>query len=67
MKTTNPPRRILCDRDEAAELLGMSLTSFKEHVQPFLPVVRKGRMRRYRYTDLKKWADDNLDHPKQAA
>lgn len=62
-----PSEKILVDRAEAAELLSMSLTSFKEHVQPFIPTVRKGRMRRYRVTDLHKYADDHVDSSSKAA
>lgn len=58
----SPIEKILVDREEAAELLSMSVTSFKQYVQPHLPPVRKGRMRRYRVKDLEAWASENRDN-----
>lgn len=65
---TRPEKPILVDRNRAAAELGMGLTSFKEYVQPHLKVVRKGRLRLYRYADLMAWADANLeDAPEEIA
>jgi len=50
--------RVLLTRKEAAEALGMSLSHFQRHVQPFIPCVYSGQLRLYRPTDLEKWAEE---------
>jgi hypothetical protein len=63
------PRRILAPiprlaltRQEAADALGMGLTSFEEHVQPTLRLVRLGRMRLVPVAELERWLADNAEH-----
>lgn len=58
--TTPPPRsvpRLLLTRDEACEALGVSLSHFKRHIQPYIPCVYSGRLRQYRPKDLERWVD----------
>src|SRR4051794_14427038 len=47
----------LLSRDDAASFLGISLTTFQEHVQSQLPVVRIGRRLLFDLEDLKIWVD----------
>lgn len=54
-------RRLLLTRREAAEALGMSLSHFQRHVQPWLPCVYSGHLRLYRPADLEQWIVDHLD------
>lgn len=52
------PRRLTLTRDEAAAMLGVSLSHFKRHVQPHLPCVYSGQLRLFRPADLERWVDD---------
>jgi hypothetical protein len=54
-------RRLLLTRREAAEALGMSLSHFQRHVQPWLPCVYSGHLRLYRPADLEQWVADHLE------
>ncbi len=38
-------------------MLGMSLSHFQRHVQPYVPCVYSGQLRQYRPEDLKAWAE----------
>lgn len=51
--------RLLLTRKEAAEALGMSLSHFQRHVQPFIPCVYSGQLRLYRPVDLERWAEES--------
>jgi excisionase family DNA binding protein len=51
--------RILVTKAEAAELLGMSVDSFERYVQPYIRAIRKGRLIRFRVSDLERWAEEN--------
>jgi len=51
--------KILVSRREAAERLSMSLRSFERHVQPSVPVVRRGRLVLVRVAQLERWAAAN--------
>jgi excisionase family DNA binding protein len=53
------PLKLTVQKQEAAELLGMSVDSFERHVQDELPVIRRGKMRLFRVRDLEQWADEN--------
>ena len=50
---------IVVARREAARRLGMSLASFERHVQPHIPLIRRGRMRLVRVATLERWAAAN--------
>src|SRR5665213_3508684 len=57
----NSPARLsprLVSRDEAAEYTGVSLTTFKEHVQPRLRVVEIGRRVLFDVQELDKWVEE---------
>jgi hypothetical protein len=54
-------RRLLLTRREAAEALGMSLSHFQRHVQPWLPCVYSGHLRLYRPADLEQWVADQVE------
>ena len=53
--------RLALTRQEAAESLGMSLTSFKDHVQPEVRVIRRGRLRVIPVSELEAWAERNAE------
>lgn len=52
-------RRIAVRRSEAAELLSVSVDFFEQHIQPELPIIRRGRVRLFRVLDLEQWATQN--------
>jgi len=55
--------RLLLTRREAAAALGMSLSHFQRHVQPFLPCVYSGQLRLYRPADLERWSEGAVSVP----
>lgn len=55
--------RLLLTRQEAAEALGMSLSHFQRHVQPYLRCVYSGRLRLYRPEDLEHWTETQACAP----
>jgi hypothetical protein len=59
--------RLALSRDDAATALGMSLPSFKRHVQPKVKCVYVGRMRLYPVADLQAWLDAQSCHNGRAA
>lgn len=58
--------RITLTPKEAAEALGVGLTTFKTKIAPELRVIRRGSVRLYPVTELERWASRNaervLDH-----
>lgn len=56
-------QRLLLTRREAAEALGMSLSHFQRHVQPYLRCVYCGRLRLYIPEDLGRWAEETACTP----
>jgi hypothetical protein len=61
--TAPGPRKLLLSRSEAAALLGISLSHFQRHVQPYLRCVYCGQLRLYRPEDLETWAEDQAVLP----
>lgn len=59
-KTAELPR-FLYTREEAAQVLGMSLSHFQRHVQPYLRCVYSGSLRLYPPRELKRWIDGHVD------
>lgn len=57
------PTPILVSREDAAEILGMSLSHFQRFVQPYLRVVRVGQRKLYPVADLAAWAEANAEQP----
>jgi hypothetical protein len=55
--------KLLLTRREAAVALGMSLSHFQRHVQPFLPCVYSGQLRLYRPADLERWSEGAVCEP----
>lgn len=55
--------RFLLTREEAARALGMSLSHFQRHVQPFVPCVYSGQLRQYRPEDLRRWTERAVREP----
>lgn len=60
-RTSRPVPRIALTRDEAAQALGVGLTTFKSRIAPELRVVRRGRVRLYPVRELERWADENAE------
>lgn len=58
--------RLLLTRREAAAALGVSLSHFQRHVQPFLRCVYSGQLRLYRPYDLERWAEREACEPSSA-
>jgi excisionase family DNA binding protein len=54
------PRTALT-RQEAAESLGVGLTTFKTEIQPDLRIVRRGRVRLIPVAELERWLDENAE------
>jgi excisionase family DNA binding protein len=46
-------------RGTAAQMLGMSLTTFEEVVQPHIKVIRRGRLRLVPVRELERWVEQN--------
>jgi hypothetical protein len=61
--TAPGPRKLLLSRREAAAVLGISLSHFQRHVQPYLRCVYCGQLRLYRPDDLEAWAEDHAVLP----
>jgi hypothetical protein len=48
-------------REQAAAMLGMGLTSFEQHVQPELRMIRKGKLRLVPVSELERWVEANAE------
>jgi len=59
MKRSVP--RLAFTRSEAAESLGMSLTSFETYVQPHVRIVRRGKLRLVAVEELRRWVHENQE------
>ncbi len=53
--------RLSLTRQEAAQALGVSLTVFKERIQPDLKIVRLGTARLIPVTELERWLAANAE------
>lgn len=53
--------RLALTREEAAESLGIGLTTFKEQVQPHLQIVRRGKVRMIPVAELERWLAENAE------
>jgi hypothetical protein len=51
--------RVSLTRQEAAEAMGMGLTSFEKYVQPHVKIIRRGKLRVIRVAELERWAEEN--------
>lgn len=51
-------RPVAVPKPTAAAMLGVSIDSFERHIQPDLRVIRRGRLRLFAVSELKRWADD---------
>jgi excisionase family DNA binding protein len=51
--------RLALSKAEAAEVLGVSVDFFEEHIQPDLKIVYKGRRRLIPVRELEKWLEAN--------
>jgi hypothetical protein len=61
--TAPGPSKLLLSRREAAAALGISLSHFQRHVQPYLRCVYCGQLRLYRPEDLEAWTEDHAVLP----
>jgi excisionase family DNA binding protein len=53
--------RLALTREEAAEALGIGLTTFKQQVQPHLRIVRRGKVRMIPVVELERWLEENAE------
>ena len=53
--------RLALTRAQAAESLSMSLDSFERYVQPYIRVVRRGKLRLVPVTEIHRWLDENAE------
>jgi len=51
----------LVTREEAAEMLAMSLRHFERFVQPHVRIVRVGRRRLVPVIELQRWAEERAE------
>ncbi|KAA0275394.1 MAG: DNA-binding protein [Acidobacteria bacterium] len=58
---SRPVPRIALTRQEAAEALGVGLTTFKQKIAPELRVIREGKVRLYPVRELERWAEDRAE------
>lgn len=49
-------------KTEAAQMLGMKLTSFDKYVLPATKVIRRGRLVLVPVKELERWADQNAEY-----
>jgi excisionase family DNA binding protein len=54
-----PLDRLAFQRKEAAEVLGVSVDYFDEHLRPFLRAVRSGRLCLFPKRELERFLEDN--------
>ena len=60
-QSRRPVPRITLTRQEAADALGVGITTFKTKIAPDLRVIRQGTVRLYPVRDLERWADENAE------
>ena len=53
--------RLALTRAEAAEALGVGLTTFKTRIAPELRVVREGKVRLYPVSELERWLTERAE------
>jgi excisionase family DNA binding protein len=53
--------RLALTREEAAQSLGVGLTTFKEQIQPDIRIVRRGRVRMIPVAELERWLAENAE------
>lgn len=56
--------KLLYTRREAAEMLGMSLSHFQRHAQPYLRYVRSGQLCLFPGVDLRRFAEEQARQPR---
>lgn len=62
-----PVPRLALTREEAAQALGMGLTSFTTYVQPHVRIIRRGSLRLIPVAELERWLDANAEAVLDAA
>lgn len=60
-RTKSRVPRLSLTQPEAAEALGVGLTTFKTKIAHELRVVREGSIRLYPVPDLERWLDENAE------
>jgi hypothetical protein len=55
--------RVLLTRREAADSMGMSLSSFERHVQPYVEIVVVGQLCLVRPSELDRWVSEHSRPP----
>jgi hypothetical protein len=57
----SPVPRLALTREEAAQALGVGLTTFKTSIAPELRVIRRGKCRLYPIRELERWLADEAE------
>lgn len=65
-QTKRPTGRILLTRREAAESMGMSLSTWERKVQPYVRIVAVGQLRLVAPSELDRWVRENSRAPLEA-
>ena len=60
-RTSAPVPRVALTRAEAAASLGVCLSSFENHIQPHLRLVRRGALRLVPVAELQRWVEQNAE------
>ena len=63
MTTQRDIPRFALTRQEAADAISVSLTTFKNEVQPELRIIRRGRLRLVPTSELSRWVSENAERP----
>ena len=54
-----PPARLALRREEAASAIGVSLDFYEKHIEPELPLIRRGSLKLVAVAALARWLDEN--------
>ncbi len=58
-KLGGPPARLALRREEAASAIGVSLDFYERHIEPELPLIRRGTLKLVAVAALTRWLDEN--------
>jgi Helix-turn-helix domain len=61
VSAVRPVPRLALTRQEAAEALGVGITTFKTKIAPELRVVREGKVRLYPISELERWLEERAE------
>jgi hypothetical protein len=56
-----PPPRIALSIEEACQALGVSWKIWREHIEPEVKLIRRGRRKLVGVRELERWVEDNAE------